>query len=264
MADFSHRWQFLASPEQYKPDFKEGDWLMVWEKNAKESRLPKEVQKISGAKSVLPGKLRYPWQGPYKMLHWVGERKCVVDKNGKATEFNVNRLFKHHSWDEKHFDTSGMVRGATPSPRLAVKKTKPSFIAIPATPPQVGEVIIFVLPVAEGHRSPFGVGRILAVVNADDLEFQWLGNYYYDHDQPFHNGWKNLRDDFGYYAQVKNSPTDVPWTGAMTGTTMDVSLVFARGNDLLTKDKRMLTVKAKKAIIQELGPVNDWPKEPEA
>ena len=105
------------APEQYKPDFKEGDWLMVWEKAANESRLHKEVRKLTGHPAgALPGKLRYPWQGPYKMVRWVGERKCIVIRNGKEAEFNVNRLFMHHSWDEKHFDTSGTVPGALPRP----------------------------------------------------------------------------------------------------------------------------------------------------
>ena len=83
-------------------------------------------------------------------------------------------------------------------------------------------MIIFPLPVAPGHRCPFGIGRILAITNGKDLEFQWLGNFHY---QPFMNGWKNLSEDLGYYAEGKKmSPA---WTGTMTSTFIDTSFVFA-------------------------------------
>ena len=106
------------------------------------------------------------------------------------------------------------------------------------------------------------MGRILAVIKGKELEFQWLGNYFYEYDEPFLSGWKNLSEDLGYYSSHKLSPTDVPWTGAMTGTKIDTSFVFARGDDLLTKDKRVLTAKAKKAIILELGEKSTWEPEP--
>ena len=200
------------------------------------------------------------------MVRWEGERKCVVLVTGrgpaKEVTYNVNRLFKHHTWDGDHFDTSGLVPGAEPVPRTATKSTKPSYAAIASTPPRVGEVIIFPLSIEPGHRSPFGVGRILAVIKGKELEFQWLGNYFYEYDEPFLSGWKNLSEDLGYYSSHKVSPTDVPWTGAMTDTKIDTSFVFARGDDLLTKDKRVLTAKAKKAIILELGEKSTWEPEP--
>ena len=259
------------APSQYKPDFKAGDYLMVWERTVDEARLEvdakawtPEARKLAGHPAgVVPGKLRNPWSGPYKMVRWEGERKCVVLVTGRGPEkemtYNVNRLFKHHAWDADHFDTSGLVPGARPEPRAATKKTKPGYAAIASTPPRVGEVIMFPLSIAPGHRSPFGVGRITAVVRGTQLEFQWLGNYFYEYDEPFLYGWKNLSEDLGYYASEKLSKTDVPW---MTDTVIDASFVFARGDDLLTKDKRMLTAKAKKAIILEVGDKSTWEPEP--
>ena len=160
------------------------------------------------------------------MVRWMGERKCVVDKNGKEVEYNVSRLFKHHSWDEKHFDTSGIVPGAEPiasNVAKAKKNTPPKsvkgFIALPATEPRVGEVILFVLEMAPDHRSPFGVGRILAVKQGrkvTQLEFQWLGNKFYEYDKPFLNGWYNLSEGVGYWRDKKIAATDVPWTCDIT------------------------------------------------
>ena len=109
------------------------------------------------------GKLRFPWTGPYKFIRWVGERKCAIDKDGKEVTYNVNRLFKHHRWDEHHFDTSGLVSGAKPISKAAkpiARKDKVlDYIALPTSPPQVGETIIFVLPVEPGHRSPLEWGE---------------------------------------------------------------------------------------------------------
>ena len=67
-------------------------------------------------------------------------------------------------------------------------------------------------------------------------------------------------EGLGYYDSKKLQSTDVPWTGSITGTKMSTDLVFARGSDLLTKAK-LLTAKAKKAIVQEVGPQCDWPKD---
>ena len=105
------------APNQFKPEFKVGDWLMVWERTVDEARIvideKAEVKKIAGHPAVVPGKLRNPWSGPYKMVRWEGERKCVVLVTGrgpaKEVTYNVNRLFKHHTWDGDHFDTSGLV-----------------------------------------------------------------------------------------------------------------------------------------------------------
>ena len=127
----------------------------------------------------------------------------------------------------------------------------------------MGEVIMFPLSIAPGHRSPFGVGRITAVVRGNSVGVPMgSGNYFYEYDEPFLYGWKNLSEDLGYYASEKLSKTDVPWTGTMTDTVIDTSFVFARGDDLLTKDKRMLTAKAKKAIILEVGDKSTWEPEP--
>ena len=43
------------------------------------------------------------------MLRWSGERTCVIDRNGKEEEYNVNRLTKQYEWDAEHPDTSGIM-----------------------------------------------------------------------------------------------------------------------------------------------------------
>ena len=78
-----------------KPEFEPGDLLLVWEKASAESRLKSDIRRLEGDKGgLLPGKLRNPWQEPFRMLRCSGERNCVIELNGKEEEFNVNRLTK--------------------------------------------------------------------------------------------------------------------------------------------------------------------------
>jgi hypothetical protein len=63
---------------EYTPEFEPGDLLLVWEKASAESRLKADVRRLEGDKGgVLPGKLRNPWQGPYKMIRWSGKKEHV-------------------------------------------------------------------------------------------------------------------------------------------------------------------------------------------
>jgi transposase InsO family protein len=72
----------LRRPDnQYKPMFEPGDYLLVWEKAAAESRLQQLVRGLMGDEGGrLPQKLQNPWTGPYKMIRWHGERACVIDE----------------------------------------------------------------------------------------------------------------------------------------------------------------------------------------
>ena len=54
---------------EYKPEFEPGDLLLVWKKASAESRLKRDVRRLKRYKGeVIPGKLKNPWQGPFKML----------------------------------------------------------------------------------------------------------------------------------------------------------------------------------------------------
>ena len=145
---------------QYKPKFIPGDHLLVWEKAAQETRLQIDEKNLKGHEGGrLPGKLGNPWQGPFRMIRWNGERKCVVDRNGKEAEYNVNRLTKQYPWDPNHLDTSGIIEGAAPPKKQEVRKQTVArrHAILKQTKPQVGDVIVFGFDIARGHKSPFGV-----------------------------------------------------------------------------------------------------------
>ena len=59
---------------RYEPDFKPGDWLLVWKRAADESRWEAEDGEEAGK---IPTKLRNPWIGPFRMVRWAS---CVLDE----------------------------------------------------------------------------------------------------------------------------------------------------------------------------------------
>ena len=87
------------------------------------------------------------------MIRWVDERNCIIDKDGKETKYNVNRLIKQNEWDGDHLDTSGVLQKRILAPKpitQSVAKT-PNVEPI-TTPPEVGEVIIFAMEMTPRTR----------------------------------------------------------------------------------------------------------------
>ena len=150
---------------EYKPEFEPGDLLLVWEKASAESRLKRDVRRLKGDKGgVIPGKLKNPWQGTFKMLRWSGERTCVIDRNGKEEEYNVNRLTKQYEWDAEHPDTSGIMNEQEENKSRVPLVKKRKLLEKPADfRPASGQMVIFHKETARGHRSPFGIGKILEI-----------------------------------------------------------------------------------------------------
>ena len=59
--------------------------------------------------------------------------------------------------------------------------------------PVSGQMVIFHKETARGHRSPFGIGKILEI--RADNHYQWYGNYFYNANGTFQAGWYN---ELGY------------------------------------------------------------------
>jgi hypothetical protein len=176
------RWQRTGTKDkQYKPDFKEGDLLFVWGRAAKDARLEGN-QRLEPGKGRMPSKLKPPWQGPFPMVRWKNERTCVLNRNGKEVEFNVNRLKRQDEWDESHPDTSGILEESArkklstsgmlkePAQKKARIEKAPEDNAKDGKP-TIGQTIIFPHPIAKGHRSPFGILEVrkmeLCIINGE-------------------------------------------------------------------------------------------------
>jgi hypothetical protein len=180
------------------------------------------------------------------------KRTCVIDKDGKEVEYNVNRLTKQYEWDADHPDTSGVMEQKTDARAQAKLTRKTEDIAL-----EVGHMVIFHKALARGHRSPFGVAKVLDIREDGTIHYQWYGNYYYNANGAFQPGWKNLREDLGYYKIGKVSRLDVPWTGEHTEEILTRDLIIISGDDLLGKDKK-LSARARKAIATSVGEQETW------
>ena len=109
------------------------------------------------------------------------------------------------------------------------KKRKLDLVLLPPPKFEVGHMVIFHKQI---DRSPFGIGQILEMRPNGVVHFQWFGNYY-NANGKFEAGWKNLREDLGYYGR-KISRLDVPWTGEHTEEKiLTTDLVIASGPDFL-------------------------------
>ena len=203
-------------PPQTKPDFRPGDLLLLMERSAKEGRI--EERTAEGKAIPLPEKLRLTYTGPYTMLRWCGDLKCVIDMNGKAVAHNVNRLIKHHSWDDQHPMTDTPRPPPTPAP--------------PRTPGK-GEIFAFLTAVNEENKCDFGLGRVIEL-ELSGIYFQWLGNHpLTTADKKFRPGWIDPKDGKHYYAEKKNKAGHQLLTNKDTLTTVAIESVIASGPNLL-------------------------------
>ena len=253
--EMSRRNHERMAQDQYDPDFKIGDLLLVWEKSSAESMLQADERNLYGTKGgKLPGKLKNPWTGPYRMVGWKNDRNCIIERNGKQEAFNVTRLIKHTVWDETHPDTSEIMEERARKQRAISNKAQPKKSTKTDTP-KPGEIIIFPQPMRAVHRMPVGVGEILEVAETGVIKFQWRGNAYYKHNSTFKRGWYNKYEDAGVYG--RKGPRDVEWTSEHTEDVVKEDDLIARGTDLLTEDER-LNSKARRLISEHCGKEDWW------
>ena len=185
----ARRQQYAAAVEnedrggdRSKPNFIPGDMLFVWARNSDESR----VEKADGKKITLPKKWINPWIGPYRMIKWTSERKCLLDCAGKQQEFIVNRLSKHNRWDEVNPSTYAWSLRKEEKPREKENDEElPQAPIVEIAKKQVfakdhvfqkGEVIVFEQQESEIYPIPFGMGTVLEHAKGEVIKFQWMGN----------------------------------------------------------------------------------------
>ena len=105
--------------------------------------------------------MRNKFTGPFKMLRWMGERKCVIEIKGEEHTHNVNRLVKHYVWDDIHERTD---------------VTSTHLPLTPAQAPTIGEMVLFQTAFNRENTCLFGVGRVLEVRGRENVLFQWFGS----------------------------------------------------------------------------------------
>ena len=180
---------------QYKPNFKPGDFILLMERAAKEGRL--EEKDEEGKHISIPHKLRNRYTGPYEMVRWAGERHCTILMRGKEVTHNVNRLIKHHVWDEEHM--------CTDRPHRVEEREE--------TRPEIGDLIVFPSTYNSEHKCIFGMGRVMEIRSAEDVLIHWLGNMpCAEANKPFALGWIDGKDNLAYYAAKKTHFSHTPLT----------------------------------------------------
>jgi transposase InsO family protein len=237
-------------PEQYEPDFRPGDWLLVWERSAAEARLQADDSEHDGV--TLPTKLRNMWRGPYEMIRWDGPRKCVINREGSEISFNVNRLTKQYPWDDYHLDSSGMTQAQPKKHKTTIqsdsKSDTPKAIS-------VGDVVVFPMATSSDHKSPFGVGKILELRENSKFKFQWLGNRLYDPNGKFEPGWWDPKDNKSYYGRRVGSHPILD--SDTTETEVSNEQVVAFGPDLLDSTTH-ISKRTRKIISESIIGVVPW------
>jgi hypothetical protein len=200
---------------------------------------------VEGKMVAIPEKLRNKFTGPYRMIRWAGDRYCVIDMNGKEVMHNVNRLIKHHAWDDVHPHTD-----APPGEKLAAAPER--------TPtPTEGSLIVFPTTYNDEHKCFFGVGRVIEVRGPNNIFFQWLGNKpLSEASKAFAPGWVDPRDNKGYYAKNPLHPSHPPWTNKDTATNLAVSAIIAQGDILAASGKISTAIRG--TIESAVGETITW------
>jgi len=248
--------------DKYKPDFKPGDMLFVWARNSEEAR----TENSEGKKVALPKKWINPWIGPFKMIKWTSERKCILDVAGKEKEFIVNRLAKHNRWDEVNPTTyAWSLKGkaaekerARPEPQSAAQEEKdPVEIFDDEYIFQEGEFIVFEQEPTKDYPIPFGIGTVIKHNKGERIDFQWRGNMNNNERGKWDLCWYQQNEQKIYYAPKPLHKSHERNTGEATDTRIkagDVIMSSRGGTEILHSDRASkglfltLTTKAKKLI----------------
>ena len=228
---------------QFDPKFEEGDFVLLRARSAKEGRL--EERDAEGKFVSIPQKLRSDYVGPYEMIRWgAGKRSCTININGKEVSHNVNRLVKHHVWDEVHLSTDDK--------KLVAPKLR--------EPPAHGELIIFPMAHTQDHNCPFGVGKVIDSTDPKNVKVQWLGSRPgSDVSKPFGLGWVDPKDNKGYYGRRLHYSHPL-WTNEDTSTTVSTEMVILQGTDILNPANDKIATIHRDAIESALGVTVTWGK----
>jgi hypothetical protein len=216
--------------QRVEPDWKPGDQLLLWEVSTSQTRLQKDILAMIGHEgSSVSTKLRDRWTGPYPCVRMEGNYAWIF-KDGKEVRHNVNRLVKHHAWDEFHPDTAqGLLK------KQADTKSVPKV----AHKIEPNSIIVFPKERSDNDQLPFGVGRVLTVRSPKDISFQWLGNASFNPRGTFLPGWLDPKDRKFYFQRRPLAQSHAPYLNDVDEVTIGTGDVIAAGFHVLTAEQRI-------------------------
>ena len=179
--------------------FEVGQSVLYWRPPA-EDRV--EAQEEGDAPTSTPAKWRFRWDGPFRITAVRNDNHYeFIDTSGRPVIAHCNRLCLFDPWSDELPSTSAQMDEERPWKQSGQVK--------------VGD--LFVTPLEDCEGFPFGVGKVVAINQEDELDFVWLGNSTGNLRGSYVPGWYTEAGTV-YYADTKRAKGDVPYRGEHSGT----------------------------------------------
>jgi transposase InsO family protein len=240
-------------PEKFRPNFKLGDKLYVWEVSSKDTTvLNSEATNLTR----LPKKWTNPWSGPFDFIEWKSERTCMIDYYGKPTLYPANRLTIHTPWDSVNMDTNQWClqnRKGEPSqkPKPSMKFSEKEPIEISSdTILKPGDLFVFPMEINEENLLPFGMGCVIEHESKGFIHFQWMSNFNQNQLAKFLPMWFQPSDKKAYYKMKPTSNSHPPYTGKDLGVFVKVEDLILISSETPFLEENILKTEALNFILQ--------------
>ena len=127
-------------------------------------------------------------------------RYVLLEKDGKAKEYNVNRVWKHEPWDAMNSDSTRVLQGEKAELESKTKKDDDRI--------KESEIVVWAKEIDAMDSLPFGLGKVVAV-ESNFVKVQRLGNPTYNpNDVPACMARSKGHDDL--------FPSEAEWFDAQT------------------------------------------------
>jgi transposase InsO family protein len=198
-------------PQGVNVTFNQGDLVYIWGPTIDDRRLHRtrpsagesqedKLRRLALESVKLPGKLSNKWSGPFTVIRKATNLYYTIDKHGIEKNYHVNRLTKHHSWDDIASDTSTWFQ------KEGVLPTRAERITSQIQPEgdkkvevKEGDFIIFPMLMSDTNPWPVGIGKVIDASNKNHISFQYWGKTKANINGVMHPCWLDPSDSKIYY-----------------------------------------------------------------
>ena len=237
---------YAESRSREKPNFKKDDYVVVYRKTEKESRL-----EIAGDEQHLPTKWRNSWVGPGRFIQEVSNTEAQIELDGEKIYVHYNRLRKFRAWNDFFLISDEKEEKDSFLDEKSKKEKTPRSQAIEdiaREEPGVGDLVILMFEPDEIFKADYGIGEILKVNKnpKDAYHIQWYGNRTMSKEGEFKPGYYDPKDNKVFF-QKKNTRNTHVYDNVVTETKIKRKELITWGFDLLDA-KKHLTTKVKEQM----------------
>ena len=229
---------YEGSRNREKPDFKKDDYVVMYRKTERESRL-----EIAGDEEHLPMKWRNSWVGPGKFIQEISNTEAQIELNGEKLYVHYNRLRKFKPWDDYFLISDTKEEKDSFLEEGARRKRAPRQRAledIARDEPGVGDLIVMLFEPDPIFNADFGIGEILQVRNdpKDAYHIHWYGNTTMKKTGDFKPGYYDPKDNKIFFKKKQKNSIHI-YDSVVTETKIKRKRLVHWGSDLLDKDKKL-------------------------